>query len=88
MQFFGLAFILYLYQGILRITYVSVSLLAMEKFSKEFRIDIGAIKELLGREVKQILWTRGSSQLANCLTKRGVSGGALLEVIQTGRIVL
>ena len=55
---------------------------------RRLRIDIGAIKEILGREVKQILWTHGSSQLANCLTKRGASGGALLEVIQTGNIVL
>ena len=53
---------------------------------RRLRIDIGAIKELLGSEVRQIKWTPGSGQLANCLTKRGASGRDLLSVIQSGHM--
>ena len=52
---------------------------------RRLRIDIGAIKEILGREVQQIKWTHGSAQLANCLTKKGASGRDLLGVIQAGK---
>ena len=55
---------------------------------RRLRIDIGAIKEVLGREVKQIRWIHGSSQLANCLTKRGASGTTLIKVLQDGQLVL
>ena len=50
------------------------------------RIDIGAFKELLNKEVKQIKWTPGFSQLANCLTKRSASGRDLLNTLQFGHI--
>ena len=52
---------------------------------RRLRIDIGAIKEILGREVQEIKWTHGSAQLANCLTKKGASGRDLLGVIQAGK---
>ena len=55
---------------------------------RRLRIDMGAIKELLNGEVKQIKWTPGFSQVANCLTKRGASGRDLLNVIQSGHMIL
>ena len=53
---------------------------------KRLRIDLGAIKEMLKRDVNQVKWLPGSSQLANCLTKRGASGEQLLTVFRTGRL--
>ena len=53
---------------------------------KRLRIDLGAIKEMLNKEVEQIKWLPGSSQLANCLTKRGASGERLLTVFRTGQL--
>lgn len=52
---------------------------------KRLRIDIGAIKQSLEvGDVKAVKWCQGSSQLANCLTKKGASGIQLLAVFQTG----
>ena len=53
---------------------------------KRLRIDIGAIKEMLKSDIEQVKWLPGSSQLANCLTKRGASGEQLLTVFRTGRL--
>ena len=56
---------------------------------KRLRRDIGSIKEMLDcRHVTSINWVPGFKQLADVLTKRGVNGSKLLEVIQTGKIDL
>ena len=53
---------------------------------RRLRIDIGSIKESLKEEVESIKWIPGSEQLANCLTKRGASGGSFLSIIQSGEM--
>ena len=53
---------------------------------KRLRIDIGAIKQMLRSDIEQVKWLPGSSQLANCLTKRGASGEQLLTVFRTGEL--
>ena len=53
---------------------------------KRLRREIGAIKQMLERgEVKTVQWIPGSEQLADVLTKRGVNGLELLNVIQQGK---
>ena len=54
---------------------------------KRLRRDISAIKQMLERgEVKTVHWVPGDQQLADVLTKRGVNGLKLLEVLHSGRI--
>ena len=54
---------------------------------KRLRRDISAVKQMLEcGEVKSVTWVPGNRQLADVLTKRGVNGYKLLEVIQTGKI--
>ena len=49
--------------------------------------DIAAIKQLLENdEVESINWVPGYKQLADVLTKRGVNGANMKEVIQTGNL--
>ena len=56
---------------------------------KRLRRDISSIKEMLEHgEVTTVNWVPGFKQLADVLTKRGVNGSKLLEVIQTGKIDL
>ena len=56
---------------------------------KQTRIDIAAIQEMLkSNKVQQINWVSTDRQLANALTKRGASTEFLLDVIQSGRILL
>ena len=59
---------------------------AKQVHDRRLRTNIGAIKELLNKEVKQIKWTPGYSQLGNCLTERGALGRDLLNVLQSGHI--
>ena len=52
---------------------------------KRLRRELAAIKEMLGRgEVTSVKWVPGSQQLADTLTKRGVSGDKILSVLQEG----
>lgn len=53
---------------------------------KRLRREISAIKEMLSKdEVCEISWVPGREQLADVLTKRGVNGCKLLQVIQSGK---
>ncbi len=52
---------------------------------KCLRVDIGALKEMLGTgKVQSVKWCTGEMQLANCLTKRGASPHLLKKTLQTG----
>lgn len=52
---------------------------------KRLRRELGAIKEMLGNgEISSVKWVPGSQQLADALTKRGVNGDKILEVVQNG----
>ena len=53
---------------------------------RRLRIDIGALKQTLEREVNAVKWCPGEKQLADCLTKRGANGSKLLSVFQTGQL--
>ena len=52
---------------------------------RRLRIDIGALKQSLQREVTAVHWCPGRHQLADVLTKRGADGAALLRAFQTGK---
>lgn len=53
---------------------------------KKLRIDIAAIKEMLERgELKSVSWVESKAQLADALTKRGVSSQNLKKIIVSGR---
>ena len=52
---------------------------------KLLRINVGAIKEFLKKGlVNSIRWCDSSTQIEDCLTKKGASGHILLEIIQSG----
>ena len=51
---------------------------------RRLRIDIGALKQSLQREVTAVHWCPGRYQLADVMTKRGADGAALLRAFQTG----
>lgn len=52
---------------------------------KRLRREIGGIREMLAcGTVDSLEWVKGSDQLADVLTKRGVDGSPLLEVLQNG----
>ena len=54
---------------------------------KRLRLDVAAIKEAPEKmEISDVKWCPGSSQLANCMTKRGVGGKVLLSALQTGQL--
>ena len=53
---------------------------------RRLRIDIGALKQSLEREVTAVHWCPGGHQLADSLTKRGADGMHLLRTFQSGRI--
>ena len=54
---------------------------------KRLRRDISAVKQMLEKgEIKTVHWVPGEQQLADVLTKRGVNGYKLLEVIHEGKI--
>ena len=48
------------------------------------RITIGALQQNMASEVRSVKWIPGKDQLANCMTKRGVDGTALLLCFQSG----
>ena len=54
---------------------------------RRLRLDIGALKQMLESDVRNILWVPGEKQLANCLTKKGAGSGALLGCFQEGRLM-
>ena len=53
---------------------------------RRLRLDIGALKQMLETEVRNIVWIPGEQQLADCLTKRGAHSGPLLGSFQEGRL--
>ena len=54
---------------------------------RRLRREIGAIKQMLERKiVRSIKWIPGSDQLADVLTKRGVNGNKILQVVQKGQL--
>lgn len=55
---------------------------------KRLRREIGSVKQMLERgTIKSVKWVPGSDQLADVLTKRGVNGCKLLQVIQKGKFL-
>ena len=55
---------------------------------KRLRVDIATIQELLKcQEVNRIQWVPGHLQLADVMTKQGVSGFHLLKVLQSGQML-
>ena len=52
---------------------------------RRLRIDIGAIKQSVERELSSISWISGRDMLANSLTKRGAESASLLAVFHSGR---
>ena len=53
---------------------------------KKLRLDIAQIQESVAKENIEVKWVEGNKMLADCLTKRGVNGDDLMEVLKTGRI--
>lgn len=54
---------------------------------RRLRRDIAAIKQLLeSGDITSLSWVSGSKQLADVLTKRGVNGGKLLQILQSGEL--
>ena len=54
---------------------------------KRLRVDIGAVKEMLhSREIMKIHWVDTKKQLADILTKKGVSPLPLLQVSSEGHL--
>ena len=55
---------------------------------KCLRVDVAAIQELLKlHDIYRIQWIPGHLQLANVMTKQGVSRFHLLSVLQPGKTV-
>ena len=55
---------------------------------KRLRVDIAAIKELIQlHDVNRIQWVLGHLQLANPVTKQGVSGINIFKGLQSGRML-
>ena len=53
---------------------------------RRLRIDIGALKQTLEREVTAVHWCPGENQLADSLTKRGANGMPLLRIFHQGHL--
>jgi len=54
---------------------------------KRLRVDIAGIREmLLKSDINEVVWCPGKMQLADCMTKQGVSGFRLLKVLQEGKM--
>ena len=53
---------------------------------KQLRIDIAVIKDALQCFTCNVYWIPTEKQLANCLTKHGVSNKLLLSVIANGKL--
>ena len=52
---------------------------------KLLRINVGALKEFLEKCLgNSIRWCDSSTQIADCMTKKGASGHILLEILQSG----
>ena len=55
---------------------------------KRLRVDVAAIQELLKlHDINRIQWIPGPLQLANAITKQGVSGFHLLSFLQSGKML-
>ena len=55
---------------------------------KRLRVNIATIQELLKfQKVNIIQWVPGHLQLANVMTKQGISGFDLLNVLQSGQML-
>ena len=54
---------------------------------RKLRREIGVIKQMLkSKDLEQLVWVRGPYQLADPLTKMGVNGETLIQVMQEGKI--
>ena len=53
---------------------------------KLLRLDIAIIKDTLERFTCNVYWIPTEKQLANCLTKHGISNKLLLSVIANGKL--
>ncbi len=54
---------------------------------RKLRREIGIIKQMTTeKELEQLIWVRGPYQLADPLTKLGVNGEVLIQVMQEGKI--
>ena len=54
---------------------------------RKLRREIGIIKQMITeKELEQLIWVRGPYQLADPLTKLGVNGEVLIQVMQEGKI--
>ena len=53
---------------------------------QRLRVDIAAIREMVGRKQVTVTWKGKSLQLADSLTKRGASTQQLIECLQTGTL--
>ena len=54
---------------------------------KRLRVDIAIVHQMLEKgELQKILWVEKEKQLADPLTKRGVSSNQLLQVIADGKL--
>ena len=55
---------------------------------KRLRLEIAAIREAIQREIiKESVWVSTENQIADVLTKRGVSSLRLLSALEKGRLV-
>ena len=51
---------------------------------KRLRVEVAVLQEMIAkREISDVIWVPTASQLANCLTKGGVSAKSLLEAISS-----
>ena len=58
-------------------------------FEKRLRIDLAAIKEMMKKKkISAVCWVGNNHQLSDCLTERGACSNKLLEVINTGHLLL
>ena len=48
---------------------------------KHLKVDICAIREMIEIEIKLVMWKESKMQLADCLTKTGVSGEKLIDAL-------
>ena len=55
---------------------------------KRLRIDIARLKEMVELNEVRCKWVSKDDQLADSLTKAGASSRKLLDVVQTGRLVM
>ncbi len=53
---------------------------------KSLKITIASLKQALENDIESIGWVERSTQLADCMTKRGSHGAVLMAILRTGRL--